>query len=220
MKYLARTSIASALAFAVLVLPVLSSTQPSSGSSDYAIAKRGNGENKTGTTGTIHGVIMSIVFLLGFPIGSLLMPLVGKWLIHASWQIIVFIGMCVGFGVGKIAADRSGDWISDSHVVLGTFVCVLMVAQPFLGWFHHRNYVKHQRRTKVSYGHIWLGRTLMVIGIINGGTGLKLSGASSGPIVAYSVIGAIVFSAYTGGVVLKEVRLRGKRMDDQSAMEL
>lgn len=95
-----------------------------------------------------------------------------------------------------------------------------MVAQPFLGWMHHRNYVKHQRRTKVSYGHIWFGRTLMLIGIVNGGTGLQLSGASSGPIIAYSVIGAIVFSAYTGGIVLKEVRLRGKRMDDQSAMEL
>lgn len=95
--------------YAVLASPVLSITQHSSFISDGAIAERGNGDNKTGTTGTIHGVIMSIVFLLGFPIGSLLMPLVGKWLIHASWQIIVFIGMCAGFGVGKIAADRSGD---------------------------------------------------------------------------------------------------------------
>lgn len=97
------------LYFPVLVWPVLSSTQPSSGLSDGATAERGNGDNKTGTTGTIHGVIMSIVFLLGFPIGSFLMPLIRKWLIHASWQIIVFIGMCAGFGVGKIAADRSGD---------------------------------------------------------------------------------------------------------------
>jgi hypothetical protein len=95
-----------------------------------------------------------------------------------------------------------------------------MAVQPILGWIHHRNYVKHQRRTKVSYGHIWFGRALMVIGIINGGTGLQLSGASSGLIIAYSVIGAIVFSVYTGGVILKEVRLRGKEMDDQRVMEL
>lgn len=95
-----------------------------------------------------------------------------------------------------------------------------MVVQPILGWIHHRNYVKYERRTKVSYGHIWFGRALMFIGIINGGTGLQLSGASSGPIIAYSVIGAIVFSIYTGGVVLKEVRLRGREVDDQSVMEL
>ncbi|CEI67553.1 hypothetical protein FVEN_g5648 [Fusarium venenatum] len=220
MKYAVKSPIASALALAILVWPVLSSTQSSPGSSNGALVERGNGDNKTGTTGTIHGVIMSIVFLLGFPIGSLLMPLVRKWLIHASWQIIVFIGMCAGFGIGKIAADRSGDWISDPHVALGTFVCVLMVVQPILGWIHHRNYVKFQQRTKVSYGHIWFGRALMFIGIINGGTGLQLSGASSGPIIAYSVIGAIVFSIYTGGVVLKEVRLRGREINHQSTMEL
>ncbi|KAF4944219.1 hypothetical protein FSARC_14734 [Fusarium sarcochroum] len=212
-------SIALALTLAILASPVSSSTQPNSDLSHGVIAERGSEDNYGGTTGTIHGVIMSIVFLLGFPIGSLLMPLVGKWLIHASWQIIVFIGMCAGFGIGKIAADRTGDWISDPHVQLGTFVCVLIVIQPILGWIHHRNYIKYQRRTKISHGHIWFGRVLMVIGIINGGTGLQLSGASTGPIVAYSVIGVIVFSVYTVGVIFKEVKLRRKETDEHhSAM--
>ncbi|CAG7560578.1 unnamed protein product [Fusarium equiseti] len=75
-------------------------------SSDNAVSGGGGGEDHTGS---IHGVIMAIVFLLGFPIGSVLMPLLGKWLVHASWQIIAFVGMWVGFGVGKVAADRGGD---------------------------------------------------------------------------------------------------------------
>lgn len=82
-----------------------SSNKPSSTGND-AVSGGGEGEDDTAT---IHGIIMSIVFLVGFPIGSLLMPLIGKWLIHAGWQIIVFVGMWVGFGIGKIAADKEGE---------------------------------------------------------------------------------------------------------------
>lgn len=83
-----------------------SSTWPKSGSSDSAVSGGGGSEDHTVT---IHGVIMSVVFLLGFPIGSFLMPLLGKWLIHAGWQVVAFAGMWIGFGVGKIAADRDGE---------------------------------------------------------------------------------------------------------------
>ncbi|KAM0539790.1 hypothetical protein ACHAO7_011831 [Fusarium culmorum] len=159
-----------------------SNTQPSSGSSDGAIISGGGGEDHTGTN---HGVIMSIVFLLGFPIGSLLMPVLGKWLIHAGWQIVVFAGMWVGFGIGKIASERE-----------------------VLGWTHHRNYVKYQRPTFISYGHLWYGRALMVVGIINGGIGLQLSSAPMGLIIAYAVIGVVVLFMNTAGAVHKEVKLR------------
>lgn len=78
--------------------------------SDNAVSGGGGGEDNTGS---IHGAIMAVVFLLGFPIGSVLMPFIGKWKIHASWQMIAFIGMWVGVGVGKAAADHGGDvsWI-------------------------------------------------------------------------------------------------------------
>ncbi|KAH7169850.1 uncharacterized protein B0J16DRAFT_359157 [Fusarium flagelliforme] len=182
-----------------------SNTQPSSGSSDGAVIGGGGGEDHTGTN---HGVIMSIVFLLGFPIGSLLMPVLGKWLIHAGWQIVVFAGMWVGFGIGKIASEREGNWFSEPHVQLGTIVCVLMIMQPVLGWTHHRNYVKYQRPTFISYGHLWYGRALMVVGIINGGIGLQLSSAPMGLIIAYAVIGVVVLFMNTAGAVHKEVKLR------------
>ncbi|KAJ9419219.1 hypothetical protein FOXG_07333 [Fusarium oxysporum f. sp. lycopersici 4287] len=199
-----------------------SNTQPSSGSSNDAVAGGGGGEDHTGT---IHGVIMSVVFLLGFPIGSLLMPLLGKWLVHASWQIIMFIGMWAGFGVGKIAADRGGDWFTEPHVQLGTIVCILMIIQPILGWWHHKNYLRYERRTAVSHAHLWYGRALMIIGIVNGGIGLQLSGASTGLIIAYAVVSIIVFAMYTAGSVRKMIRMRRKEsrlMSDvsSSALEL
>ncbi|KAH7252799.1 hypothetical protein BKA59DRAFT_544400 [Fusarium tricinctum] len=182
-----------------------STTQPS----DSAISGGGSGGGED-HTGSIHGVIMAVVFLLGFPMGSVLMPLLGKWLIHASWQIIAFVGMWVGFGIGKVAADRGGDWFHEPHVVLGTIVCILMVVQPALGWLHHRNYVKYQRRTTISVVHIWYGRCIMIVGIVNGGIGMQLSGASTGMIIAYAVVGVVVSVVYAAGAVYKVVKLRRK----------
>ncbi|KAM5344133.1 hypothetical protein ACJ41O_012670 [Fusarium nematophilum] len=179
-----------------------SNTRPNTGG---AVTGGGGGEDHAAT---IHGIIMSIVFLIGFPVGSFLMPVLGKWLIHAGWQIFAFAGMWVGFGLGKIAADRDGEWFSEPHVQLGTVVCVLMILQPILGWMHHRNYVKYQRRTLISYGHLWYGRALMIIGIANGGVGLQLAEASTGFVAAYAVVGVVIFSIYTAGAIYKERKLR------------
>jgi hypothetical protein len=85
---------------------------PNTSGNDNAVSRVGGGEDHTGS---IHGAIMAVIFLLGFPIGSVLMPLLGKWLIHASWQMMAFSGMWIGFGVGKVAADRGGD-VSGSQI--------------------------------------------------------------------------------------------------------
>ncbi|KAG5801511.1 hypothetical protein H9Q71_013905 [Fusarium xylarioides] len=166
-------------------------------------ASAGGGE---GNTSTIHGIIMSVVFLLGYPLGSLLMPIIGKWFIHATWQMIVFIGMWAGFVTGKLAADRTGNWFNAPHVIIGTIVCGLMAVQPILGGLHHRNFVNHQRRTGISHVHIWYGRALMILGIVNGGLGLQLAGASVKLIIGYAVVGLVTFLMYTAGAVRKMLR--------------
>ncbi|KAJ4321429.1 hypothetical protein N0V84_005351 [Fusarium piperis] len=188
----------------------ISSETPSSTSGNDAVSGGDGGEDHSAA---IHGIIMSIVFLIGFPIGSLLMPLIGKWLVHAGWQIIVFVGMWAGFGIGKIAADKNGEWLNEPHVQLGLAVCILMILQPVLGWLHHRNYVKYQKRTPISHGHLWYGRALMIISIINGGIGLQLASASTGLIVAYSVVGIVIFSLYIAGAVRKEMVLCKKNKE-------
>jgi sorbitol-specific phosphotransferase system component IIC len=85
-----------------------------------------------------------------------------------------------------------------------------MIAQPVLGWMHHRNYVKYQRRTTISHAHIWYGRGMMILGIVNGGLGLQLSGASTGLAIAYAVVGVLVSIIYSWGAVHKMVERRRK----------
>lgn len=54
-----------------------------------------------------HGIIMSVVFVLGYPIGAMLMSLLSRWAIHAGWQLVVFLAMWAGFGVGYTLARRT-----------------------------------------------------------------------------------------------------------------
>lgn len=84
---------------------------------------------------------------------------------------------------------------------MGTVVVALMGLQPILGGLHHMHYRKHQQRGIVSHVHIWYGRALMLIGIVNGGLGLKLAGSPKAFTVAYSVLAGIFGAAYVGAAI-------------------
>ncbi|GKT83456.1 integral membrane protein [Colletotrichum tofieldiae] len=86
----------------------------------------------------------------------------------------------------------------------------MLAIQPFLGVAHHKYYKKNQTRGIVSHAHIWYGRALMVLGIINGGLGLELASSSRAYVIAYSVIAAIIGVAWIGSAVWGEMR-RSKR---------
>jgi hypothetical protein len=73
---------------------------------------------------------------------------------------------------------------------------------------------KYQTRTGVSHAHIWFGRILIALGIINGGLGFKLAetmgqGSNSGKI-AYSVLAAIFGAAWIAAIIVGE-RKRANR---------
>lgn len=89
----------------------------SSGDGDGDSDGNGNGGAVSGvsssstpsqTLPTAHGFIMSVVFVILYPLGSSLMPLIGKWYIHASWQTIAFLLMWAGFGIGVFIARQDG----------------------------------------------------------------------------------------------------------------
>lgn len=54
-----------------------------------------------------HGLLMAIVFVVAYPLGAALMPLLGRWWLHGGWQAIVFVAMWAGFGLGiQLAIDE------------------------------------------------------------------------------------------------------------------
>ncbi|KAK1768357.1 hypothetical protein QBC33DRAFT_577423 [Phialemonium atrogriseum] len=143
-----------------------------------------------------HGVIMAIVVVILYPFGSLLMPLLGKWRVHAAFQMLGFILMWAGFGLGVRSALVGKMLFKQGHTILGTVVVCAFLLQPVLGYLHHRYYVNHESRGLVSYAHIWFGRVMMLLGVINGGLGLQLASSSNTFVITYSVVAAVMFLFY------------------------
>lgn len=78
---------------------------------------------------------------------------------------------------------------------------------------HHLLFKKHLRRTFWSYAHLWLGRIIVTLGIINGGLGLRLARKlpivgppGRGAIIGYSAAAGVMWLLYVLAVVLGERR--------------
>jgi hypothetical protein len=92
------------------------------------------------------------------------------------------------------------------HPVIGIVVFVMVLAQPVLGRLHHNGYMATGGRTAFSHAHMWVGRVLITLGVINGGLGFLLAGnTSSGPI-AYTVVAAVFYLTYVVSAVVTERR--------------
>ncbi|UPK98553.1 hypothetical protein LCI18_009488 [Fusarium solani-melongenae] len=201
-----------------------SGSKTGSGSGSGSDSNPGVVTESSGPSKTVlraHGIIMSIVFLAGYPLGAVLMPIIGNWLVHAGWQFIVFLGMWAGFGLGYVYAHDNGYWWKQTHTKMGTIVVALMGLQPILGFAHHRYFRSHGKRGIISHVHVWFGRILMILGIINGGLGLQLASSSKGYIIAYSVIAGIAALLYTGSIFVGGMRrtARAKSISPQMSQE-
>ncbi|KAK7745437.1 hypothetical protein SLS53_002935 [Cytospora paraplurivora] len=135
-----------------------------------------------------HGLCMAIAFAILYPLGAALMPLFNKWYIHGGVQVVTWFLMWAAFGLGVVGAQQRD--------LLGTVVVTLLAIQPALGYLHHIHYLKNGSRGIISHGHIWWGRVLMILGVINGGLGLQLTNAGDDLIIAYSIVAAVMFLAY------------------------
>lgn len=86
--------------------------------------------------------------------------------------------------------------LKSAHTQIGTAVCWAMLIQPALGWFHHRHYLRHQARGAVSHAHVWYGRALVLLGLVNVGLGLQLTSASATLMGVYAILAAVVGAFY------------------------
>lgn len=89
------------------------STTPPSGSDSSdgdsgAVTAGSKGGSNNEMRVLAHGVIMTLVFVALYPLGAILMPVIGKWFIHAGWQMVAFILMWAGFAIGYMLARDDG----------------------------------------------------------------------------------------------------------------
>ncbi|KAL5115486.1 hypothetical protein ACEQ8H_006627 [Pleosporales sp. CAS-2024a] len=168
-----------------------------------------------------HGVLGALAFVVLFPVGSILMRL-GTWgqvwLVHAMFQLFAYLVYVAAFGLGVWMVNKMPYHLLDRyHPIIGILVLVLLFFQPILGYLHHVQYKRYSRRTVWSYGHLWLGRIVIPLGMINGGLGMLLAAEapaflsfapSRGQIAAYGVVAGIMWVLWMAAAVFGERRRR------------
>jgi hypothetical protein len=178
-----------------------------------------------------HGVLASLAFVLLFPIGSILIRLGsfrGAWLIHGLFQLFAYLVYTAAVGIGIWLAQQAPAQVGlfhSYHPIIGLILFAFLFFQPIMGYIHHLRYKKYQCRTLWSYGHLWLGRIAITLGMINGGLGLLLAydaplglAPSRGQVIAYGVIAAIMWLLYVSAAIIGERRrsIAGKKIDNEA----
>ncbi|KAK5120278.1 hypothetical protein LTR85_006484 [Meristemomyces frigidus] len=163
---------------------------------------------------TAHAVLATLAFGLLFPVGGIMIRLAsfrGLWWIHGLFQIVAFILYIAAFALGVYMASNLR-MLHLAHPIIGIVLFVLLIFQPILGFLHHTMFKKHSRRVIWSYGHIWLGRIIITLGIINGGLGLQLAQRThffappQSAIIAYGVVAGIIWLIYMASAIYGEVK--------------
>lgn len=179
----------------------------------------GNSTGEDGGTSTataVHAILASLVFVVWFPSGSILLRFSSyrPVLIHGAFQATGYVLWLVAFGLG-IWIARDQDLEDAGHAILGYIIFATVLLQPLLGLLHHRSFKATGRRGFWSVSHLVIGRTVIILGIINGGLGLILADdASTGARIAYGVIGGLFGIVFLVVVLRVETKkYRGKKIE-------
>ncbi|KAH7068898.1 integral membrane protein [Paraphoma chrysanthemicola] len=149
---------------------------------------------------TAHGIITSLAVLIWFPLGMVLLRMLKVkntvwW--HAIWQGIGLGLMTAGFGMGRWLSGKAKH-NNEPHIILGTIIFILFLLMPIAGFLHHKHFAAKGARDYKRHIHVWGGRVLLILGLVNGFTGLKLAKAKGGLYAAYGVVAGVFVAAYIG----------------------
>jgi len=159
-----------------------------------------------------HGVLACLAFAILFPAGAITIRLAsfpGLVWFHAAFQIFAYLTYTAAFGLGIYMASQLE--LTDAyHPIIGIVIFIVLLAMPVFGFLHHALYKKYKTRTAWSYLHLWVGRTTITLGIINGGLGFKLAdsmrmGSRTGMIV-YAVVAGVVWVVWVVSAIVGERR--------------
>lgn len=150
-----------------------------------------------------HGITGALAWVIFFPIGSIIMRVFRfpslVW-IHAGVQIFAYALCIATVGMGIWIATTT-DLLLNAHPIIGIIIFGLAFFQSILGLVHHSLFPKYRLRTVWAFVHVWLGRLLITLGIINGGLGLQLSANTTKGEIAYGVIAGVIWCVYMGIVL-------------------
>lgn len=153
----------------------------------------------------------SVSFVILFPIGAIALRLFSGpavvW-IHAGYMLFVYAVVFAALGMG-IWMAVVGSMVGSTHAVVGIVVLGGLVVQPVTGWVHHVMYGKRGRPDLAEGVHVWWGRAVVVLGIVNGGLGLKLAMQSTKNKMIYGIVAGIIGLIWMVAIFIVFINNRG-----------
>lgn len=215
-----------------VVVPVATSTASSSSGSSSSSSSSTSTTTNVDATRQGHAIVMSLVFLVLMPFAALTLYLPYTQKVphlHAPLQILSIILVIVGLALGVRLAKPLG-LTTGYHQIIGyIIVAILFSAQPVLGLLQHLHFRKTGTRSGMGLAHQWLGRVVILAGVVNGGLGMMQSGPVGGswvpnyaPIL-YSVVAVVVLLIYIAvviGTAMGKRTLRPTEKYDRSGYEM
>ncbi|GAB7353967.1 hypothetical protein MBLNU459_g4564t1 [Dothideomycetes sp. NU459] len=160
----------------------------------------------------VHGVLMGLAFAVFFPLGAIVLRAFsfhGLVWFHAGWQAFAYAVALAAFGIGVYMAVETQQLTApNGHPIIGIIVIGVLFLQPLGGVLAHRLFQRRQRATLSGAAHRWLGRVFLLLGVINGGLGLQLSGNTRAGQIAYGVLAAFFYLLWLGVAVFRWYRAR------------
>lgn len=153
---------------------------------------------------TAHAVLMTIVFVLLFPLSALTLHVIPSShivRIHATLQLFTLAVAVAGFGLG-VAMAKDVHLLKHHHAIIGiVVVACLVLFQPGMGFLQHQYFRKTGSKGPFALFHRWLGRAMIILGVINVGLGFELTGIGSsdvpkGAVIAYGTVAGVLGILY------------------------
>jgi hypothetical protein len=148
----------------------------------------------TGRVRMAHAIISSLAFVIFFPLGAIGIRMLSfknvVW-VHAGWMMGAYILALAGIGMGIWQAVTFHN-IASAHAIIGLLVLCGLILQPLSGWMHHLFYKRSGTPNAATYPHIWWGRAIVTLGIINGGLGFELTANTTEGEILYGVVSGVM----------------------------
>jgi hypothetical protein len=183
-----------------------------------------NPSNDSNWPSIIHALVTGAAFVLLMPAGIILLRVVPQsvrwhWVNQAFALALAVIGSGIGLYLsGMFNKSKS---YNSAHQILGLICVALLFVQWGLGFWHHRVYKRIKQPTKYGPIHRYLGRGVIILGIVTGGIGLTWSYASTRVVIGYVIAVVVVFVAVIASLLwqrwtLRRVRRKAGGMDRKS----
>ena len=185
------------------------------------------------STRIAHATLMVVSFLFLFPLGALIkyLPIFSTITritrLHALLQLLALCLMLAGLGLGVSLAKSLGK-TSAYHPIIGYIVVAsIAIIQPSGGLVSHLHFHRTgSRNALLATTHTWLGRILIILGVINGGLGIRLAGPITGDgddptwlESTYIVLAVIIAAIYIFIIVLANFRERRRDVNEGNTFD-